>query len=209
MTLLEDIMKGCIKYCTVCSLIFNGYCSNIYQSDEIKKIKTESRNALFLSVLAYSKLSSNSTATPPVNSSVPPSVRIRKNSTTSTASGNYTNISFDTVVYDTGNFFSLSSPDKLTVGTAGQYYLNGQLSYASNGTGLRKTNIVLNDTSVIASSIVTAVTSDNTNLSAETVYTFSAGDFLRLQGYQNSGSTINIQLNSGYSQILSIIKVSN
>ncbi|MBM9499225.1 hypothetical protein JWG44_03030 [Leptospira sp. 201903071] len=134
--------------------------------------------------------------------------RVYRNIVSNTVNSTPIAISFDSVVYDTNNIFSLTDPTKLTIKNAGLYHVLGQLSYAQNATGIRKVNIVLNDLSVIGSTAVPAATTDLTNISTESIYRLASGDFIRLQGFQSSGGNLDIAVNSGYSQVLTVTKIS-
>ncbi|TGM03561.1 hypothetical protein [Leptospira jelokensis] len=136
------------------------------------------------------------------------STRIFKSTVTSSINNTPLAISFDTSVYDTNNIFNLNDPTKVTINRSGLYYIQGQLSYSTNGTGIRKANLVLNDLSVIGSTALPAASGDLTNISTESTYRLNVGDFLRLQGFQSSGGNLDIVVNSGYSQILSVTKLS-
>ncbi|MCG6150304.1 hypothetical protein EHQ96_00035 [Leptospira levettii] len=135
--------------------------------------------------------------------------RIYKSTITNTTNGTPVSISFDTIIYDTNNSFSLNDPTKITITKSGLYQTTGQLSYATNGTGIRKVNLVLNDISVIRSTAVPAATGDLTNISSESIYRLIAGDFIRLQGFQSSGGSLDIAVNSGYSQVLTLTRISD
>jgi hypothetical protein len=137
------------------------------------------------------------------------STRIYKSTVTNTVNSTPIAISFDTIVYDTNNIFTLNDPTKVTISKPGLYHILGQLSYATNGTGIRKVNLVLNDLTNIGSTAIPAAPGDLTNISSESTYRLIVGDYLRLQGFQSSGANLDIAVNSGYSQVLSITKLSD
>ncbi len=147
-------------------------------------------------------------------STVFPAAQVLKSTQTTLANGSTDFIFFNYATYDTGGFFSLTAPDRVTVPSDGVYFVQGWLTYAANPTGERKIIIYLNTDAIGSTgSILTEVLSpaaagDMTVLAADTVLRCVKGDYLKLRAYQNSGGNLNL-LVSGYSQVLYIRKLTN
>jgi len=162
-------------------------------ADDAKK---EAENAQILAVLSLSHSSFSSIGT-----------RVVQSNTVAMPNG-YSYSTFNTIQFDTGNFYNSSSPDRLTVPSAGTYFILGQLNFDPNATGERKANIMLNG-GARASTLVAAAPSSNTGVSASCYLKVSAGDIIQLQAYQSSGGSLNISAGTDFGQSLNVFKVAD
>lgn len=133
--------------------------------------------------------------------------RVIQSNTVSMPNG-YSYSTFNAVEFDTGNFYSPSAQDRLTIPSAGTYFILGQLSFDPNATGERKANIMING-GARASTLVAAAPSSNTGVSASCYLKLAAGDIVQLQAYQSSGGALNISAGTDFGQALNVYKVSN
>lgn len=104
--------------------------------------------------------------------------------------------------YDTDNIHSTSvNTGRLTVPYAGKWLITCAVSFAANGTGTRGIQIWVNSGTCIATTFVAAAPGGvlTTDITAATIYTLSANDYLELGVYQNSGGALNLMSSSAYS----------
>jgi hypothetical protein len=121
-------------------------------------------------------------------------------STVQTMTNNtYEIITFDTEAFDTDNFHSTSSnTSRITIptGKGGKYQVNGNTQWANNTTGLRGIELLLNGTAYITNFIAAPNSDGRCFLTIAVVMSLSAGDYLELDVFQNSGAGLNISGNA-------------
>jgi hypothetical protein len=133
----------------------------------------------------------------------PPRCKVRQTAAQSIPTGAWTPLTFPTEDYDneataaylsgTGMHDPASNPSRLTAQTAGSYLCIGIIYYATNSAGVRGAKFTINgavqpssQTLVQASSTATRSTGvTNTNILA-----LSVGDYVELQGFQDSGGAL-------------------
>jgi hypothetical protein len=109
------------------------------------------------------------------------------------ANGTEVNLTFDAESIDTNNFHSNTTNNtRLTVptGYAGKYLINGTIAYAANATGQRRVYIFVNGSLVALTSSVSAGGATTFWTQISSVRNLSAGDYVELRAYQESGITI-------------------
>lgn len=81
-----------------------------------------------------------------------------------------------------------------TVPTAGRYNVNGMLSWSNSTTGLRGMQFLINNV-VRASFVLTAVqgAAVQSTVWGSMSYPLAVSDTIAIQGYQNSGTTLNVR----------------
>lgn len=129
----------------------------------------------------------------------PPRAGMGRNSTVFSVPNNAaTPVDFDTELYDTDAMVNLgSSTQAITIVTPGWYDIVGQVSFASNNTGVRLGRITVNGTAVAADYAPAAAANGIVvNLKAQNVQ-LVAGDLVRLAAYQNSGVALNTLITAG------------
>ena len=121
-------------------------------------------------------------------------------STVQTMTNNtYEIITFDAEAFDTDNFHSTSSnTSRITIptGKGGKYQVNGNTQWANNTTGLRGIELLLNGTAYITNFIAAPNSDGRCFLTIAVVMSLSAGDYLELDVFQNSGAGLNISGNA-------------
>ena len=123
-----------------------------------------------------------------------------------------TALSFDTVIFDTGSFANLGAhPTRLTIPSNGYYECGGCTAIAGNATTFQG-QIVIHLNGVGADELVSNAwaapgVTGNAIGSIGTVYSFTAGDYIELINYQNSGSAKNSLTEAFLCPIFWIVKV--
>ena len=108
-------------------------------------------------------------------------------------SGTAQTLTFDSERFDYDGMHSTSSnTSRITFNTAGVYYFQGNITFALNTTGIRKGIVLLNGGTTIARTAGLATTGLSHDLQVAGVYAFSAGDYIELQAYQNSGGALDV-----------------
>ena len=106
-----------------------------------------------------------------------------------------------------------SNSQRLTATRDGLYLITAQAIFAANATGRRALHIYLNSDNClgtyIASTIVQAVTdaSATTAISASTIYSLAAGDYVTVCGLQVSGGPLAITTDTRRSPIFSMVRL--
>jgi len=128
------------------------------------------------------------------------SVRVYRDAHMSIPNNAFTNIQFNTARFNTDSNWSSSTSGtpptnaKLVATTAGKYIIGFNGRWANNTTGQRAFMIMLNNTTGIAR----VISADNhTNYDTEhyvgCLWDMSAGDYITVQAYQNSGGALNVE----------------
>ena len=126
-----------------------------------------------------------------------PTCRCGYSSSTSITNNTYAvAIAFDgTDAFDTDSMHDPSSDNsKIFINTTGIYLVGGMVSFALNGSGRRYLELFTNGSAVITNTQVDPDTDGNpTNIGISTIWSFSAGDWVQLRAYQNSGGNLATQ----------------
>ena len=109
-----------------------------------------------------------------------------------TPTATWTNVVFDTEDFD-DDAMHLASGSGIVAQRAGRYELSGGIGFAANATGRRGARWTVNNTAVDGSEVIVMTTSSLTcSISVRTVVVeLAVGDTVRLQGYQESGGSLN------------------
>lgn len=117
----------------------------------------------------------------------------RNSSVQSIANGSFVPISFDVANYDEWGYWSAGTPTRLVAVESGIHDIGAQFSIASNVTGKRAITIRLNATTVIATAEITA-SGTARKLNISTKYNLTAGDYVEVEAWQNSGGALDIDI---------------
>ena len=112
----------------------------------------------------------------------------------SLANGAGVAILFNQESYDTNGFHSTSTnTSRMTIpsGKTGYYLINCVLTYDGNSSGQRDVYVYKNATSILVNTTFSGQGSTVWGITATTTAYLTAGDYLELYGYQDSGSSIN------------------
>ncbi len=134
----------------------------------------------------------------------PPACRAYRTTAQALTTGAATAIAFDAERYDTAAMHSTSvNTSRITIVTAGLYLLTGEVSFASNVTGVREMFLQVNGATRIVDANATAVNGDSTRLGVSTVYKLAAADYVELIAYQTSGGNLNVDTIGNHSPEMS------
>lgn len=106
-----------------------------------------------------------------------------------------TNVTFDSEELDTGALHSTASnTDRITIpaGAGGIYLVIGRVSFAGNSTGYRQLRLVDTGTDIHIVNVTPVSATDATLVEISTIVSLSAGDYITMSAYQNSGGSLNI-----------------
>ena len=123
----------------------------------------------------------------------PLNARVGRNTTQSMGNNNEDPITFNIVRFDNGGFWNSGSPTRLTAPASGLYLIGGNIQFAHNTSGRRILRILINGSNYIADqrSNATAASSDLA-LNVNTIYPLSAGNYVELRAFQDSGGSLNV-----------------
>jgi hypothetical protein len=113
-----------------------------------------------------------------------------------------TAVTFNSERYDVGGCHSTAvNTSRLTVpaGEGGKYVIGGCVEFAGNATGTRQVEVYVNGTTLIAIQKDGAPDANPFELTINTEYALSAGDYVELTVYQTSGGALNVLTASAYS----------
>jgi hypothetical protein len=130
-------------------------------------------------------------------------------STTQSIPNNTTTaLSFNTDRYDTDTIHDpVTNNSRLTCKTAGVYSIVANVGFASNATGARNVNILLNGTAVIASILSPAINGLVTRLIVSTQYPLAVNDYVEVFAFQNSGGSLNTEQTANYTPEFMMVRL--
>jgi hypothetical protein len=136
--------------------------------------------------------------------------RITRSTHQSIVTATTTVITFDTVTEDVGGFWAAGQPTRLTIPTSGVYVVTTHITFDQHATGFRYVAFRLNGGSATVGHQKTQAHAVDglgyPNLSTGTVRRFTAGDYLEIEVFQNSGGNLDCLSSSG-NPLLSIARI--
>lgn len=119
-------------------------------------------------------------------------------------------LTYNTVMEDTGSFFDISDPDRLTIHADGWHVIAGSFMYDANATGQREIFFKMNDAlTTIAVDLINATSGGfRTRMAIAACHYFVAGDYVVMGAYQNSGGSLDIDGSSIQSPTFAIVAIS-
>lgn len=131
----------------------------------------------------------------------PPACRAYHNAAQSPANNTETALALNSERYDTNSMHdTVTQNSRITFTTAGLYVVNGSASWAANATGVRQIGIRLGGVTYIA--VELELTPGGTIVCQQTIsttYKFTAGQYVELVAYQNSGAALAVNSTGNYS----------
>jgi hypothetical protein len=124
--------------------------------------------------------------------------RLNRAAAQSTTSGSAATISWDTEVFDTGDFWLSGDPTRILIPQTGYYEAVTGVQWAANATGYRLVQINHRDSSgasqqAIQTRLMAVTGGSTTSIGANTGAIFcSAGDYLDVTIFQTSGGALTI-----------------
>jgi hypothetical protein len=147
------------------------------------------------------KIAGGTLGTSEFSSSIP-AAHVSNSGNQSIASTGVTALAFDTERYDTANMHDPASNTRLTAPVTGLYAITAQVQWAAtSATGLRQLGLQKNASTFMAADTRDDVASTTSGTSQEvtTQARLQAGDFVRAQVFQDSGSDLNVVANPEFS----------
>jgi hypothetical protein len=127
------------------------------------------------------------------------------------SSGNFLSITLNSERRDTHGYHStVTNTSRLTVpaNCDGWYIISGGALFEANATGVRGLRVRLNGSTYIQEILLNNLgASFGTRVQITTQYYLSAGDYIELQAYQNSGGNLNVQVSNNISPEFMMAKV--
>jgi hypothetical protein len=132
-----------------------------------------------------------------------PMVRVRHNANQSLADSTLTVLAFNTETFDTDTMHdTVTNNSRITINTAGRYFVFGSVQFAPNATGYRRVDIwlngVLTGTALVVWLGANAGGVASTVGMAFTLYTFAVNDYIELAAVQASGGALNAETSGVY-----------
>jgi hypothetical protein len=124
-----------------------------------------------------------------------PSARVYRTTNLSLTHDTQTVITFDAERWDNDSMHSTgSNTERLVATTSGVYNIYANVRFAANSTGIRQIALVESgSTLTIARESILNAGSSVIDLTIQTEWKFTAGQYVRLFGYQNSGGALNLE----------------
>jgi hypothetical protein len=141
-----------------------------------------------------------------ITSSIALGARVYRNSNQSIANNTETAISFNTEVRDDDNIWASGSPTRLTCKHAGWYHIVGNIHVDQNTVGVTQARIRLNGSTWIAIANQDVSSTSNEIIIVSTDYYLSVYDYVELTIYQNSGGALNVNYQSVFSPVFSMVR---
>lgn len=137
--------------------------------------------------------------------------RFTHNANQSIAHNTSTVVALNTETYKTSGIThsNVTNNSRVTMDSAGKYLFTANVSWGANATGFRALVFKINGTTYVGIARMMAITtaSEQSYQMAVTEWNASAGDYVEIEVFQNSGSSINIETGSSYSPVLTVRKV--
>lgn len=121
-----------------------------------------------------------------------PITQVRGTTTTSLTNNAWTTVLLQTEDYDDDGMHStVTNTSRFTAQRAGRYEINGGVGHGAGATGRRGAKYILNGTAVASSSVLVPPVAVGSIIPARTVVaTLGIGDYIELQGFQDSGAAL-------------------
>lgn len=102
---------------------------------------------------------------------------------------------------------TVTNNSRLTALAAGVYSICGNVQWASNATGERLTEVLLNGTTVIARTRFPAGAATVLNQTVTCHYALATNDYVELRVFQTSGGALNVEVQANLSPEFSMVRV--
>ena len=130
----------------------------------------------------------------------PPRCRVYNSAAISVANATDQALTFNSERYDTDTMHSTAAnTSRITFTTAGTYTIKGHVSFAANATGQRTLMVRLGGATILAVQKTQATSAGSVELTVDTEYAFTAGQYVELVVSQNSGGALDVSAGGNYS----------
>ena len=123
---------------------------------------------------------------------VPSSVRLDKAASQSISNTTDTILTWPTATHDTDSMYSGAATDRITINTAGIYYISANVTFFTNASGERIAWIQNLGGQRFCMSRAAASALGNHSVSISTVISLAAATILQVGVYQGSGGALNV-----------------
>jgi hypothetical protein len=121
-----------------------------------------------------------------------------------------TEVSFDSVEFDSDNMYNTANPTRITIPSDGVYQIVAQIIYSHQGTGLRAAYIELNGSIILSGQSSVANGMNNWWINLGSINKLQKGDYVELHTFQSSGGVLDVINDAGPGRpFLAIFKVSD
>lgn len=118
--------------------------------------------------------------------------RVYNSAAQTTQDGAPLTLSFDTVDRDDGGLYAGGSPTRLTAPVSGWYILTFNGSWASNGTGRRLFDFIINGTTHVGANEFHSNTTGSPFSTVTATKYLTAGQYAEVVAYQTSGGPLDV-----------------
>jgi hypothetical protein len=118
---------------------------------------------------------------------------------THNTTGTWQTLTFNSERWDDAGYHdTVTNTSRFTIPQPGRYRIGGHVRFDANATGIRGIRITENAGSILGQVTVPTITDGNQLvLSVMTEMELSAGDYVELDAFQNSGGALTLVLSSG------------
>ena len=129
----------------------------------------------------------------------PPRCHAYQNAAQTLTTSTFTSVLLDTEEVDTDAIHStVTNTSRFTIATAGRYRFIGQIDFASNASGYRIARLTKNGSgTAIANNYAISVGAAAMGVQVVDEILCAAGDYIELQGWQNSGGNLALVAGAG------------
>lgn len=121
----------------------------------------------------------------------PPQCSFGHSTTQNIATSTWTVLSGNTENYDTDGMHStVTNNSRATVNTAGKYIIIAQSLFAANVTGIRQMRLIVNGSTSYDVANMNPVAGTGTRINGSRSLALSAGDYVEVEVWQNSGGNL-------------------
>lgn len=117
--------------------------------------------------------------------------RVSSSSDQTLGNNSHTELVWDTEIFDISDFWDVANPTRLTAPVDGYYLIGGNCPLDSDSDGDRELHIDLNGNTQLASQKIRATAGGTARLVVQTLYFLSAGHYVELVCWHNSGNDLN------------------
>lgn len=136
------------------------------------------------------------------------SARVYNSANISVATSTFFALTFNSERWDTANIHNTgSNTSRLTAPKTGTYTICGHIRIAGNATGARTVLIRLNGGTEIGRQSLPSVTGTDVYLYILTLYQLTAGDYVELEVFQNSGGSLNVISSAAFSPEFALVLI--
>ena len=139
-------------------------------------------------------------ATPAASTPTFSGCSVRQSSGQSISNTTQTDLTFDTEDFDTDGYHSTATnTNRITIptGKSGYFLVSARTAFGANTSGTRINWLIKNGATYLSTVYVGAAVADNTSVVTSAIISLVAGDYIAINAYQTSGSTLTTATDQG------------